>query len=183
MLGLRRPLRRKQFLALAVASTVVLMTGYIMLLNHEEHLMEAYYHNLRQTEPELYLSKIMHARGFRKFIDEYLTIHDYSHPITTVPPFLIGRWVLFDSSKHVSDDFIPDSCLSGVEIEDGRVKFFGTKPAEHAARYTMTGNTITAHMDDGSATEIDVIGYGSRLHHIEIKNQGSDQVQYGYMCR
>ncbi|MDF1748775.1 MAG: hypothetical protein P1V34_07875 [Alphaproteobacteria bacterium] len=183
MLGLKYPLGRKQFLALGITATVVLMAGYIMLLNHEERAMSDYYEKLRQTSPDVYLSKIMQARGFRSYIDEYLDIHDYSQPQKTVPPFLLGRWALFDKYKNVSDDFLPDSCLNGVEIEDGRVKFFGKTTGDYPAKYTMQGNTVTLQLDGAPATDVDVVGYGSHLHHIEMHAPESGQVLYGYMCR
>jgi hypothetical protein len=183
MLRLKNRLGKKQFLALGISATVVLMVGYIMLLNHEERVMSQYYEKLRQTAPDVYLSKIMQARGFRSFIDEYLVIHDYSQPKKTVPPFLLGRWALFEKFKHVSDDFLPDSCLDGVEIEDGRVKFFGKTKGDYPATYTMDGNTVTAQLDGAQDINVNVIGYGSHLHHIEMALPGSDGVQYGYMCR
>jgi hypothetical protein len=145
--------------------------------------MENYYRKLRQTDSELYLSKIMQARGFRTFLKEYLTIHDYTHPVADVPAFLVGRWALFDSEKRVSDDFIPDACLSGVEIEDGRLKFFGDNEVTYPARYTIDGATVTAHLAGVQDASIAVVGYGSHLHHIRVKTAGADQPRYGYMCR
>lgn len=183
MLALKRPLPRKRQLVITLGVTAVLMAGYIALLNHEEHVMEEYYHDLRRSDPDLYLSKIMQAHGFRRFIDEYQKIHDYTQPKKDVPPFLLGRWALFENSKHVSDSYIPDACLNGVEIEDGRIKFFGEKSDDITVRYTLTGNTVTAHPTNGAELEIGVIGYGSHIHHIELKTPGSKKPEYGYMCR
>lgn len=168
---------------ITVMVSIVLLAGYIALLNHEERAMEEYYRNLRETNAELYLAKIVQARGFRVFLTEFLSINDYSQPVVEVPPFLVGRWALFDKERRVSDDFIPEACLSGLEIQDGKLRFFGDDSAVYAARYTMAGAIVTAHLDNAEESMIEVVGYGSHLHHIIVKGPGGDRPRYGYMCR
>lgn len=176
-------LLRKRLLPFTIVISVALLVGYIMLLNHEEYAMETYYSDLRQKDSELYLTKIMQARGFRVFLREYLAIHDYSTPVEEVPPFLVGRWALFDKEKRVSDNFIPDACLSGLELEDGHLKFFGSDTATYPALYTMADTTVTAHLAGNDKVTIKVVGYGSHLHHIIVNTPDKDQPSYGYMCR
>lgn len=180
---LPRIFRRPQMLLISLIAVLVFLIAYVALLNHEDRTMEAYYADLRASDSELYLSKIMQARGFRTFLAEYEDIHDYTQPIAEVPSFLVGRWALFDKAKRVSDDFVPDACVNGVEIEDGQFKVFGDKSAPFSARYTMMGNTVTAHLNGAATARIDVIGYGSHLHHIEVTLPGGNAVRYGYMCR
>lgn len=182
-LRLPRALRRTRLVMTVAIVSLVLLAAYVMFLNHEERVMGEYYRNLRKTNVELYLSKIMQARGFRKFLEEYVATHDYTRPIEAAPSFLVGRWALFDKAKRVSDDFVPDACISGLEIEDGQMKLFGDKDARYAAYYTMVGNTVTAHLNGAETASIDVIGYGSHLHHIEVKLPGAETPKYGYMCR
>lgn len=183
-LHLPHPTRRSRLTAIAAAVLAVLLAGYIMLLNHEERVMDKYYQDLRTQNLDLYLAKIMQARGFRRFLDEYVATHDYSNPIEEVPPFLIGRWALFDKAKRVSDAFVPDACVQGLEIEDGQLKLFGDGGMTYAAAFTMEGKQVTAHLagTDKPAT-IDVIGYGSHLHHIEVNLPDGKGLQYGYQCR
>ena len=174
---------RRNRLTIVVIVTAVLLAGYILLLNHEERLMAQYYKDLRQSHPQVYLAKIMQARGFRMFLQEYESMHDLTKPSAKVPTFLIGRWALFDKAKRVSDEFVPKTCLSGLEIEDGHLSLFGEGAMQHDATYTMAGNKVTAHLSGGGAATIGVIGYGSHLHHIEVMLPGHKDVQYGYMCR
>lgn len=176
-------LLRKRLLPITILVSVALLAGYVALLNHEERAMEAYYSNLRQADTDLYLSKTMQARGFRVFLKEYLAIYNYTQPKAEVPPFLVGRWALFDEEKRVSDNFIPDLCLSGVELGDGRMKFFGADTVSYPARFSMAGTTVTAHLADAGRATIDVVGYGSHLNHIVVKGPDSSQPRYGYMCR
>lgn len=176
------PSPRKRLFLITIIAVLAFSVGYIMLLNHEEQVMEKYYKNLRDTNVTLYLSKVMQTRGFRAFLKEYLTVHDYSHPVSEAPVFLVGRWALFDKEKRVSDDFIPSTCFSGVVIEDGRLKFFGYDVDSRVTRYTMKGSTVTAHRRDASDVNIDVVGYGNYLHHIVVRTPGSSHPRYGYMC-
>ena len=173
---------KKRLLLVISIVTAVLVVGYVMLLNHEERVMEQYYKHLRETDAELYLSKIMQARGFPVFLKEYLTVHDYSKPISEAPAFLVGRWALFDVEKRVSDDFVPDACAKGVEVEDGMLKVFDDKVTSYPALYSMKGTMVTAHLQGTANANIEVIGYGSHLHHIKAFLPGSTKPQYGYLC-
>ena len=184
MKTLRLPfgIRGKQVLPITVVSVIVLLAAYVMLLNHEESLIEKQYRELRTTNSELYLSKIMQARGFRTFLKEYLKIHDYSRPVAEVPDFLVGRWAMFEKEQRVSDYFVPDSCHKALEIEDGELKILGDHNAAYPALYSMDGTIVTAHLTGAKDARIQVIGYGSHLHHIKIYLPGLDQPRYGYIC-
>jgi hypothetical protein len=175
-----RGTRRRVTLGVA---TLVLLVGYVLLLNHEERAMEAYYADLRKNNVDLYLDKILQAQGFRTYLSEYLTVHDYGEPTSVAPPFLVGRWELVDEDLRVDDEFVPDSCANGLQIEDGRVKRLGPDATETRVRYTMDDDRVLAHRDGTAPLEITVVGYGSHLHHIEVRDPEANTVQYGYMCR
>jgi hypothetical protein len=162
---------------------LVLLAGYVLLLNHEERAMEAYYADLKENNVELYLDKILQAQGFRTYLEEYLEVHDYTKPTTEAPPFLVGRWEMFDESMRVDDEFVPDSCSNALEIEDGQLKTLGTSPNQEAVHYTMAGDQVTVHREDAPKMTIAVIGYGSHLHHLEITDPVLGSTRYGYMCR
>ena len=185
MTTLRLPsvLRDNQRRALIAVAAIVVVVGYIMLLSHEENVMRKYYDDLRSTNANLYLSKILKARGFDKYLEEYLEIHDYEKPIEEAPLFLVGRWALFDEKKRVGDDFVPDTCVPSVEIEDGNLKFIDNDKNRYAARYTMKGSVVTAHLEGRHDVTVEVVGYGSHLHHIELQDKGTGETRYGYMCR
>ncbi len=178
-LAFRNSPRRIWILVIAA----VLLGGYLLLLNHEEQVMEDYYDTLRRENVELYLMKVRQAHGFRTFLKEYLTIHDYGTPKVEVPPFMVGRWALFAEEKRVSDAFLPESCLNSLEIEDGQVKRLGETTTRYPAAYTMSGSTLTAHLDTDETMAIKAVGYGSHLHHIEVTLPGENAPRYGYMCR
>jgi len=170
-----------------IAALVVFGLGYIFLLNHEERIMEEYYDKLKTTNPVLYLSEIRQAQGFKVFLPEYLDINDYSAPLYEAPPFLVGRWSLFAIEKRVGDDFIPDSCLTSLEIEDGRLRVLGEHERKIPAAYTMAGDKATAHLEDGTTALIRVVAYGSHVHHIEVQGlavngEDRDRTWYGYLC-
>jgi hypothetical protein len=185
MTTLRLPnvLRDNQRRSIVAIVAVVVVIGYIMLLSHEENVMREYYDGLRSTNANLYLSKILKARGFDKYLDEYLALHDYGKPTEEAPLFLVGRWALFDDKKRVGDDFVPDTCVPAVEIEDGNLKFIDNEKNRYTAHYTMNGPTVTAHIDGRDDVTVQVVGYGSHLHHIEVHDKSTGATRYGYMCR
>lgn len=170
-----------------LAALSILGCGYIFLLNHEESVMEEHYAELKTTDPILYLSEIRQAQGFRVFLSEYLDINDYSAPVPSAPPFLVGRWGLFKAEKRVGDDYIPDSCLTSLEIEDGRLRLLGEHERVVPATYSMTGDTATAHLTGEPAAAIRVVAYGSHVHHLEVQGlavngASRDRTWYGYLC-
>lgn len=179
---LPRGSRRNRRYALGALAALVFLAGYVVVLTNEERTMARFYEDLRATDADLYLSKIRQARGFRAFVKEFAAIHDYSRPMQDAPAFVIGLWALFDQEKRVGDGFIPEACLSGIVIEDGQVKMFGGKTVRYPARYTMQGNTITAHLQGAPDAAIAAVGYGSHLHHIEVKLPGDERTLYGYRC-
>jgi len=170
---------------LGLAAFVVV---YIVILNHEERVMEDYYKDLRETDPALYLSEIRQARGFDYFLTEYLRMNDYETPKAEVPPFLMGRWALFGEEKRVGDDFMPESCLNSLEIEDARLKLLEDGEERlFPVRYTMDGNRASAHLEQGQAAHIAVVAYGSHVHHVEVDGlpvagQNPSTTWYGYLC-
>ncbi|MCF8481915.1 MAG: hypothetical protein K9H25_15930 [Rhodospirillum sp.] len=185
MTTLRLPLalRSSRRRVIVVLTTLVFLVGYILLVNHEEHAMEAYYADLKENNVELYLDKILQAQGFRTYLEEYLEAHDYTRPTSVAPPFLVGRWEMFDESMRVDDEFVPDSCSNALQIEDGRIKTLGVSPSQEAVHYTMVEDRVTAHREGLSPLTITVIGYGSHLHHIEVTDPALGSTHYGYMCR
>ena len=180
----RNPRSSGLFILLGVA----LLVGYVFLLEHEERTMDAYYSDLRDSNPARYLTEIRQAHGFQVYLDEYLALNDYKTPTTDVPPFLIGRWSLFEEEKRVGDDFIPSSCLLSLEIEDERLKLLSEDKTVFPVAYTMDGDIATAHRPDGAPVLIQVVAYGSHVHHIEVQNlpgvpASADGPLYGYLCR
>lgn len=180
--SLPRGSRRNRKYALVALAVVVFLAGYFVLLTNEERVMERSYADLRASNADLYLSKIRQARGFRAFVKEFVSVHDYGRPNEDAPSFLIGMWALFAHEKRVGDGFIPEACLSGVVIEDSQLKFFGGTPARYPARYSMQGNKITAHLQGAEDATIAAVGYGSHLHHIEVTGPESGRTLYGYRC-
>ncbi|HZD27060.1 MAG TPA: hypothetical protein VE631_12405 [Alphaproteobacteria bacterium] len=179
----RRPRKLRSYLIFS-ALTALFFAGYLVFLDYQNRQMAAYYGSLRHEHPNAYLAKLAELKGFHAYLDELERMGSYSELRAEVPPFLVGRWRLFKAPKNVTERYFPDSCLSGVQIEDGRVRMFGLFEGDYQARYRMQGVNVDASLDRGrQQMPIRLVSYGSHLHHIEVTVPGSADVYYGYLCK
>lgn len=175
--------RRTRDYILWASAALVLIAGYLAFLEYEEQKMERYYAGLRETRPALYLSKLAQLHGFARYLHEFTTIRHYDQPHRRVPPFLLGRWALFEAEKPVGDHYFPNVCVDGVAIEDGAVRMFGAYSGTHSVTYRMDGDTVLAERSDGGPFVITPHAYGAHVHHIEIALPGHAAPLYGYICK
>lgn len=175
--------RRQRLTALGIGIAILAFAAYTVFLTYADRAAKTHYAELRGTEPDLYLSEIRKALGYSRFLEEYRTLKGYDRNQAIVPPFLLGRWALFDAPKRVSDLYYPGTCLNSIEIEDGRIRVLGDKSSEHAATYRMDGDTVTATLADAEPMAIRLVAYGAHLHHIELQPPGYGQTAYGYLCK
>lgn len=176
------PRRTKTYLLSAVAA-LALIAGYVAFLEYEEARMERYYAGLRETSPTLYLAKLAQLHGFDTYLTELAALRHYDKPQRRVPPFLLGRWALFENEKQVGDSYFPDACLDGAEIEDGLVRLFGAYEGSYPVKFRMVGDKTEAIMANGDVILITALAYGAHIHHIEIALPGETAPLFGYVCK
>ena len=170
--------------ALLVAVGLVLFyLGYFALLQRAENQASADYAQLRQGDAAHYLEEVEALRGFDAYFDEFAKMHDYSTPRDDVPPFLVGRWAMFDAPKQVQDSYIPEDCVNSLMIEDGRVKTFGDKAAQYDVQYSIAGDKVIAATQAGEQLKIDPVAYSSHIHHLVVNMPGTDGPVYAYLCK
>lgn len=185
----QRRTRRLRSTIIGGLATVVFFVFYLMFLERKNTEIEAYYQHLRAENPEVYLERVAELKGFKTYVEAFSKMHDYHQPKREAPPFLVGRWRLFAEPKNVNETYFPVSCPSGVEIEDGHVKFFGLARAFgladgiHGVRYQIAGMAVKLLLDDGKAVPLTMVSYGTHLHHLEIIPPGAHQTYHGYLCK
>lgn len=180
---LRMKTLRMKTLVLSAVATVVLIAAYVVFLEYEDNKMGKYYAELRATQPSLYLSKLARLHGFDAYLNEFAALEHYDQPRREVPPFLLGRWTLSAEEKPVGDNYIPDACLDGAEIEDGMIRMFGAYKGDYEVKYQMVGPKTEALLANGDVILITVRAFGSHLHHIELAVPGQPRSLYGYICK
>lgn len=177
-----RPRMFRAYLIFAVL-TLIFLAAYLQFLSYQDRKMAAYYAQLRQEHPDMYLEKMAELRGFDAYVAEFQKMRDYSQPRAEVPPFLVGRWRLFEEPRNVSERYFPEACLSGIELEDGRVKMFGLFNGDYGARYRIDGMKVDIALGADGHIPVRLISYGSHLHHLELTLPGQAARYYGYLCK
>lgn len=157
--------------------------AYVLMLTQMQHTTERAYAELRNTDPDLYLAKIRQAEGFRTYLREFTTLKGYDTPQTEAPPFLIGRWVLYDQPMRVDDAYVPPICLDDIVFQDGNIRTGRPKRASYAVRYQIQGSNVMAVREHAAPIVIVPIGYGTHVNHIEVRLPDSDDTRYGYECK
>ena len=172
--------RQFRFNVAAGLAALVFFGVYFVALMHAERRAEQTYSKLRERNPDTYLEKIRQVRGFHIFLREFSTLKRYDLSHAEAPPFLIGRWALFDQPKRVGDAYVPPTCLNNITIQDGHIKV-GTKT--YAVRYVMQDSAVMARGKSGPPIIIEPVGYGSHLHHLEVVMPDGKGLHYAYLCK
>jgi len=174
--------RRFRFNAAVGVASLALFAIYVFALTQVQHSTERTYAALRATDPDLFLSKIRQAEGFRVYLRQFTVLKGYGTPKTEAPPFVIGRWALYDEPMRVDDAYVPPVCLDDVVIQDGLIRTARPKPAEYAVSYVIEDKRVLAKRNNGPPITIVPIGYGVHVNHIEIMLPGT-KMRYGYLCK
>ena len=180
--------RRFRSAVLWSVAGIVSFTFYLMFLDYKEQQIEGYYSHLKTEKPNIYLSEITKIKGFSVYVKEFERMNGYDKPQNNAPPFLVGRWQLFQKEKLVNEQYFPDACIAGLQIEDGRIKTFGLNPAVpiqgvHPARYRMDGMNVDILVANGLDVRVKIVSYGSHLHHLKVTLPGAETPSYGYLCK
>jgi len=184
MVGFRlaRRARRLRINAWFAAGLLVAFGAYVIALTQMQHTTERTYAALRVSDPDLYLAKIRQAEGFRTYLRQFAALKGKT-PQAEAPPFLIGRWALYDQPMRVDDAYVPPICLDDVVIQDGSLRTGRPHRASYPVRYRVDDTKVVAERDNAPPIIIVPVGYGVHVNHIEIKLPGSDKKRYGYVCK
>lgn len=177
---LSRSFRINAWVAVGLLAAFV---AYILALTQIQHTTQRTYAELRKTDPDLYLAKIRQAEGFRVYLRQFTELKGYDTPQAEAPPFLIGRWVLYDQPMRVDDAYVPPICLDDVVIQDGNVRTGRPKRASYPVRYQIQGANVLAVREDAAPIVIVPVGYGTHVNHLEVRLPDSEDTRYGYQCK
>lgn len=180
--NIARSSRRFRFNAGVGLASLALFAIYVFALTQVQHSTEKAYAELRVSDPDLYLSNIRQAEGFRVYLRQFTELKGYGTPQFEAPPFVIGRWVLYGEPMRVDDAYVPPVCLDDVVIQDGLIRVGRPKPADYKVHYVIEGPMVLARRESGAPISIVPIGYGVHVNHIVISLPGA-KPRYGYLCK
>ncbi|HPD93692.1 MAG: hypothetical protein H6900_16860 [Rhodobacter sp.] len=178
-LRLKRP-RRVQILS----AGVFLLAGvvYFGTLHAMDGRAEAYFRQLRQSDPALYLTQVREAQGFDTFLTEYRILNNYEDFHQAPPNFLVGRWTLRPEPIRLSPGTAPSECSDPVTLDYGLFLQLETGGVALPVSYRIEGKTVEMRIAPDSVVPIELVSYGAQLDHIAFTAPGRDAVSYGYLC-
>jgi hypothetical protein len=181
--GRRRNVRKLSINVIVGLALLVLGLGYIYFLKFEDASAVADLTTLRQNDPMKYLEDVRHRKGFDAYLAQFSNSYGYDHFTRDVPPFLLGRWALFDQPQRVGYQYIAENCINFLAIEDGEIRAKGKFQADYPARYRIAQSTVEADIGDGRIVPISLVSYGMDLHHIVVTLPDRPKPLYGYLCK
>jgi len=174
---------RSRTVLLFSLSLAVFYAGYFAFLEHKESEARQTYQQLREHDPQAYLARVETRRGFDAYLAEFTKLNHYDRPKSTVPPFLLGRWAVFEEPQRVKENYFPERCMNGLMIEDGKIKTFGREAREYNVRYKIAGDTVVGATPNGPGFSIKPVAYTSHIHHLVVDAPGRQRPLYAYMCK
>ncbi len=175
--------RRIRNVALGIVATLLVIGAYAWFLGAQENRVRDYLAQLRQSDPNAYLTRIKQIAGFQRYLAEFRIIEGFDRPRSSAPSFLLGRWALFPEPKRVSDKFVTSECDNPLLFENGRITLPGDTAPRSPVTYQITGEMLNVMLPDGKELPIALISYGVNLHHLELALPGKTQKLYGYACK
>ncbi|GHE00042.1 hypothetical protein U879_10125 [Defluviimonas sp. 20V17] len=157
---------------------------YIGYLAYQNHRAEAYYANLRKTDPLRYLDDLRKSEGFAAYLDKYRLLEGYTSDRPQVPPFILGRWTMRVVPQRVAPGTVFSDCLNPVSFQHGLFRLHeGPKAVAYKVEYRITGQDLILTGDRIGRLAVAMVSYGSAIDHLELHPPGeADQTYYAYRC-
>ncbi|MCB9947230.1 MAG: hypothetical protein H6842_05295 [Rhodospirillaceae bacterium] len=174
--------RRVPIIAWVGAVVAVLFALYIVFLGVMEAREEARMAAERQDDPARYLDELRTRRGIGAYIEALAEIRDFDEWREQAPTFLTGAWALVDAGRNVAGENPGVHCLSGLVIEDGRVRYFGERTGHVGAHYRIDGERIVVALADGGEIAMRPPPDPWHPHQLEITLPDSETPYYGFRC-
>lgn len=161
-----------------LALGLALLLLYLPLVALVEEREEARLERLSESAPASFLDLERSRHGMGAYLDALAELRGYDHWRDTAPTFLIGAWALpgpedaEEPGRH---------CLSGIVIEDGRVRYFGEHREAATARYRIDHGEVQIALGDGRLLHVQVPRHLAGERRIELARNGSPP-RRAYRC-
>lgn len=172
--------RRTDVLAGGAATLACL--GYFGMLWVLDSSAEAYFEDLRQSNPALYLTQLRESEGFEAFLAEYRVLEGYETFHPSVPSFLVGRWTMRSAPIRLVPGTAPAECTDPVTFDYGLFLQVESGGVALAVNYLIEGNTVQMRTGNTGVVPIELVSYGAQLDHIVFVPPGATEPVDAYLC-
>lgn len=167
------------WLGAGAAVLFVLYFGFVELMEAREAARIA---AERQEDPARYLDEVRTRHGLDAYIEALADVRDFDTWRDQAPTFLVGAWALVDADADTVGEDPGAHCLTGLVVEDGRLRYFGDRRDSFAARYRIEDTTILVDLADGGEITMRSPPDPWHPHQLEITLPGSEEPYYGFRC-
>ncbi|SES15104.1 hypothetical protein SAMN04490244_106144 [Tranquillimonas rosea] len=174
-----RPARIEVVGGLVALAASVVYFGALHVLDGRAGL---YLEELRQSDPDRYLTVLRESRGFEAFLEEYRALADYDEFQRLPPTFLIGRWTPRPAQLRLAPGTSPEQCSDPMTLGDGMYQQLDTGGVSLPVTYRIEGQTVQMRTEDEGIMPIELVSYGGELDHIRYVPPGAEFPVYGYLC-
>ncbi|WP_102226454.1 hypothetical protein [Acidimangrovimonas sediminis] len=175
--GLRRETIKVLF---GVALFAAFYVGYLSIQNYRA---EAYYANLRKTDPLRYLDDLRKSEGFAAYLDKYRLLEGYTHEQAQVPSFIVGRWTMRSATQRVAPGTVFADCTDPVTFQHGLLRISeGPQATVYQVTYRIAGQELILNGDKIGRMRVGMVSYGSAIDHLEFSPPGGYGEVYAYRC-
>ncbi|MDK3017970.1 hypothetical protein [Pseudodonghicola flavimaris] len=155
---------------------------YFAVLHDMDGRAADYFKDLRDSDPELYLTQLRESRSFQAYLDEYRTMQGYDSFKPAAPSFLVGRWTLQSEPLRLNPGTAPTHCSDPVTFDYGILLMLESGGEALRVSYSIEGQQVMVKEAGIGTFPIDLISYGARLDHLEFTPPGSTEKAYAYEC-
>lgn len=180
----RRRLTLRRETLNVLLGVAVFGAAYIGYLAYQNYRAEAYYANLRKTDPMRYLDDLRKSEGFAAYLDKYRLLEGYAHDQARVPPFIVGRWTLRGAPQRVAPGIVFNDCANPVTFQHGLFRVNeGPKAKAYKVTYRITGQDLILSGDGIGRLPVAMISFGSAIDHLELHlPDDPSRLYYAYRC-
>lgn len=159
---------------------LVLLLLYLPMVALVEEREEARLERLSESAPARFLDLERSRHGMGAYLDALAELRGFDRWRDSAPTFLIGAWALPGPEDEGGKPGL--HCLSGIVIEDGRVRWFGSRREVAAARYRIDHGEIQIALRDGQVLQVQVPRHLAGERRIDLAVPGRPTPLHGYRC-
>ncbi|WP_109466514.1 hypothetical protein [Albibacillus kandeliae] len=166
------------YLGLSVAAIAL----YFGVLHTLDGRAQTYFEELRESDPDLYLSQLRESRSFEAYIEEYRVMKGYDTFKPAAPSFLVGRWTMRSEPLRLNPGTTLSQCSDPITFDYGILLMLETGGEALRVSYGIEGQKVMVKEAGIATFPVDLISYGARLDHIEFTPPGETEKVYAYNC-
>lgn len=167
---------------LSYGASVLAIFLYFAVLHVLDGRAETYFRELRESNPQLYLTQLRESRGFETYLETYRTMEGYDSFKPAAPSFLVGRWTMRPAPLRLTPGTAPNECSNPVTFDYGIILLLESGGGALPVTYEIENQSVLLKAAQIGTFTVNLVSYGADLDHIEFRPPGRTDIVYAYNC-